>query len=139
MKLLPKETILLPENMPAGEIRVCECGNLIFPTGRRGRPAIVCETCRDEIKAVRDANRVTRCINCKHFLPKPKGQGRPPKLCISCRSDLVEFHSTVTEGKRASAIERGFCEAACMYALGDECDCYCDGHFHQAGLATHTH
>lgn len=28
----------------------------------------------------------------------------------------------------------GLCTAACMYALGPDCDCYCNGSNHQSGL-----
>jgi hypothetical protein len=116
--------------------RMPDCGEVIHRVRKPGRPRTeVCEACQAEINKRRDAERVKRCKGCGHFLAKPKTKGRPPHLCPICLLERAADKSNRQESWYEIAIRRGYCDSRCMTAELPECNCFCDGYFHQAGLA----
>jgi hypothetical protein len=138
LSTLNPTTIEIPTNSFGGEIYQCKCGTMLFPTGRPGRRAVTCEDCREKAQKRTDKNRVTRCKSCQHFLPKKHtGRGRPSHYCPAClqkrREDEFE-HLEHRKMTNAELLASGHCDSRCEYAEGPDCNCFCEGKYHQQGL-----
>lgn len=72
--------------------RTCrDCGVVLVPSGKRGKPAVRCPDCRDgKVQAVAEKTTVNTCKGCQHEFPKTGKRGRQPSLCASCKASEVQ-------------------------------------------------
>lgn len=109
-----------PTETQAEDIKIHEnhckdCSAVIAVTGKRGRPASRCDSCKVALAEKAKENRVTRCVGttgvltdgrgCGHQLKKHVGRGRPSHRCDSCKQKISDFRSNKVQSKNFAQLE----------------------------------